>query len=470
MGPNGASAAELSGPVAGRPVLALGTYPLEPLGYVEEEYFLSGAAQAFAPAGPLDADGRWSVRTAGRAPFKTRIVVVRPRDPAKFNGTVLVEWLNVSAGTDGAPDWNYAHRELLRSGFAWVGVSAQKVGIEGGGRMSFPGASPLKAADPNRYRELSHPGDAYAFDIFTEAARAVRGEDGAQVLGPLRARRLIASGESQSAAFLTTYVNAVQPISRAFDAFLIHSRFGGSAALTGRPEDAPKEVRIRTDLAAPVLMFITETDLLGFGAGYFPARQPDTDTIRTWEVAGTAHADTYTLGGAMIDSGSEPISVLAAAFAATGAVGGMPMPVPINSAPQHHYVLQSAVAALQTWIVRGEAPTRGDRLEVAPGPPPELLKTALGEAKGGVRSPWMDAPTAVLSGLGQTAPGLGALFGVTRPFSAETLADLYPGGRADYLARFDAALEEAIARGFILAADRDEIRALAAESYPGPGR
>ncbi len=50
-----------------------------------------------------------------------------------FNGTVVVEWLNVSGGGDGSPDWFFLHRHLMREGVAWVGVSAQKAGIDGGG-------------------------------------------------------------------------------------------------------------------------------------------------------------------------------------------------------------------------------------------------------------------------------------------------------------------------------------------------
>src|SRR3546814_10058438 len=39
-----------------------------------------------------------------------------------------------------------------------------------------------------------------------------------------------------------------------------------------------------------------------------------------------------------------------------------------------------------------------------------------GNARGGVRSPWVDVPTAQLSGLGQDGPGLLRLFGSTQPF------------------------------------------------------
>jgi hypothetical protein len=42
---------------------------------------------------------------------------------------------------------------------------------------------------------------------------------------------------------------------------------------------------------------------------------------------------------------------------------------------------------------------------------------------------------------------------------------LYPGGKDEYLADFTAALDGAIAAGHILAADREEILAIAAINY-----
>jgi hypothetical protein len=93
----------------------------------------------------------------------------------------------------------------------------------------------------------------------------------------------------------------------------------------------------------------------------------------------------------------------------------------------------------------------------------------LGNAKGGVRTPWVDAPTAVLSGLGQSGGTFGFLFGTTEPFDAARLQALYPGGKADYVANFAAALDGAITRGFILGDDRAEIMGLAAAAYPPRG-
>lgn len=455
--------------IPGKPVLALGTYDLGKLNYAVDEYFLSGEAASYRPVGALGFDGKWAVEAAGKAPFTTRMVVVRPADPAKFNGTVLVEWLNVSAGADGGPDWNYLHRELMRSGYAYVGVSAQKVGVEGGGGPSFPGTAPLKAADPARYGTLAHPGDAYAYDIFTQAARAIRA---GKVLGPLKAQRLIGDGESQSAAYLTTYVNAIDPLSKAFDGYLVHSRFGGAARfeegyLRSLQTTKPEPVQFRSDLRVPVMTVQSETDVMIPMAGYLTARQPDTDKLRVWEVAGTAHADTYTLAASAIDSGSAPIEDLAKAFTPTADLMGAPLGKPMNAAPQHHYVMQAALASLDRWIRGKGRPAKGAVLESA-GAPPALVLDANGNAKGGVRSPWVDAPTARLSGLGQTGPGFAALFGTTEPFDQAKLAQLYPGGKADYLTKFGASLDRAIRQGFILKSDEAEIKALAAAMYPVP--
>jgi Alpha/beta hydrolase domain len=419
----------------------------------------------------------WAASLGG--PFTTRLVVIRPEDPAKFNGTVVVEWLNVSAGTDVTPDWSYTHRELIRQGYAYVGVSAQKAGIDAGGAaIGIPGLMPLKKADPERYALLNHPGDAFAYDIYTQAARAIRHSRDTRLLGPLTLKRVLATGESQSAGFLTIYVDAIEPIAEAFDGFLIHSRFGAGAPLEGNymqnaGATAVKQVRIdglqiRTDMHKPVLVFISETDLM-FPGGYLSARQPDNDHLRVWEVAGTAHGDTYVLAVSAVDSGSASIQTLAKAYVPSNSVMGVTLAHPMNSAPQHHYAMQAALAALNRWVISGKVPPHGQRLNVNQSGVPQLVLDDNGNATGGIRSPWVDVPTARLSGLvpglGQTPRGLGDLLGVTEPFDAAALARLYPGGQTEYVDKFNTSLKSAIAAGFILAADEAEIKALAAYSF-----
>lgn len=453
--------------VPGKPALFLGTYDIGQLGYTTEEYFLSGAAQSYKLTGAATADGRWDAQADGSAPYATRLVVVRPSDPAKFNGTVVVEWLNVSAGADGAPDWNVMHRELVRSGYAYVGVSAQKVGVEGGTSQGI--GQPLKKTNPERYAKLSHPGDAYAYDIFSQAGASLRRADGP--LGPLKPKRLIGVGESQSAVFLTTYVNAVDPLAKVYDGFMINSRFGPGAALDGRSmmaagDTLPKAVKLRPDLRVPTMTVVTETDLLSTRLpGFLAARQPDTGKLRTWEIAGAAHADNYLFKAGYIDSGSAPLTALAAAYAPIKDAPGGALDKPMNPGQPHHYVLKAGLVGLDQWLATGKAPAHAQPIEVAAGPPASFVTDANGIAKGGVRTPWVDTPTARISGVGNSGGVLGFLAGVGEPYDTATLKRLYPGGEADYLKKFEASLDAAIKGGFILPADREEILGLAKISY-----
>ncbi len=230
----------------------------------------------------------------------------------------MAEWLNVTTGGDNGIDWTYLHRELLRDGFAYVGVSAQKVGIDGGSTFDQSGTA-LKKSNPERYRKLDHPGGAFSYDIYSQAGRVIRGEGGVNVLGPLKAKRLLAAGESQSAVLMTTYVNAIDPLAKVYDGFLIHSRFASGASLAGAmgvgrgpAATAPGGVQFRADVRVPVLTFETETDVIGQNTNFVYARQPDNDRLRIWEVPGTAHVDSYFFTVGAMDSGMAPIEKLAA--------------------------------------------------------------------------------------------------------------------------------------------------------------
>jgi Alpha/beta hydrolase domain len=415
--------------VEGMPTLLVGNYDVTQMGYTRDEYFLAGDARSFDSAKPLSSDGKWAARAANTAPYRTRFVVMRPTDPKKFNGTVIVEWLNVSGGLDAPADWFMAHREIMRSGYAYVAVSAQRVGVEGG--ASLGADMSLKKTNSARYQSLSHPGDAFAFDIFSQAGRVVRQARRGGILGPLVAKHVLAAGESQSAHFLTTYVNAIDPIARIYDGFMIHSRFGGAAPLDGSSivrapvSTYPQLMKFRPDLRVPVLTFITETDLVGTGRrGFYVARQPDTKRLRTWEIPGTAHADTYTLQVALIDTGAAPIEQIAAAYKPGADLMGMKIENPINSAPQHHYVLQAALEALNRWVATGVPAPRATPMHLTKEDPPRVVLDAQGNATGGIRTPWLDAPTARLSGTGNSGNVMAALFGSSETFDAQTLARL----------------------------------------------
>ena len=105
-------------PAPGKPLLLLGGFDIGTVGYVAEEFFISGTASSYSPTAELGPDGHWSVMPGDSAEYTTRMVVLTPDDPARFNGTVLVEWLNVSGGIDAPAVWMMAHREIIRTGYA----------------------------------------------------------------------------------------------------------------------------------------------------------------------------------------------------------------------------------------------------------------------------------------------------------------------------------------------------------------
>jgi hypothetical protein len=462
-------AASLEGPIAGAPILVSTFFPLAPLGYEQAEYFVSGTASNYTNVNEPDSDGRWQVQPGGQADYKTRIIVNRPSDPADFNGTVVVEWLNVTPGFDNAPEWGMTHTEMMRSGYAWVGVSVQKVGVDA--LVDGSAGALLGGNSAERYKSLHHPGDSYAFAIYSQVAQAIREAGAASPLGNLEPRHLIAAGESQSAYYLMTYVNAFAPLHALYDGYFIHSRLAGSAGLDGvflPPRNSvPEVVRVRDDLGTPVLMLQTETDL--FVLGSYPSNQQDSTNFRLWEVAGTAHADLYTFLDNRIDTGTNP-AVAAVVENASPVPGIIDCDIPVNAGPQH-FVANAALHALNTWIVDGAAPSNADRLEVA-GEPAAFVLDDLGNVKGGVRTPYVDAPIAALSGEGQpplvVEPGSEGeitdfcfLSGTTRLFDAGVLGSLYTDNAA-YIDTLNKATDAAVSRGFLLPADAELIKAYAA--------
>ena len=450
--------ADFSGPVtAGRIIepASVVQADLAKNGYLEEEFFASGTARGYARPDDAAAGGRgagqWADHCGPAVPFRTRVVVRRPADAGRFSGTLLVEWLNVSSGFEADPDWSFLHEEIFRAGHAYAAVSAQPLGITGGtSRVGFPGEFPgLRASDPARYGTLDHPGDQYSFDIFGQIGQALRsGKGSARLLGGLVPASILAIGESQSAFYLTTYINAVHGPAPVFDGFFVHSRGAGAASLDGSglgdPGSATAGVLIRTDITVPVLVFQTEGDVVA-PLAYWLARQPDTGRLRSWEVAGTAHADAYLIGPAAAMLGCD---------------------WRINEGPQR-FVAQAALHALNRWVREGTPPPRAPVIELAGQHPAVIARDLAGIAIGGIRTPAVDVPACTLSGQGPPGSGaLGWLLGSTTPLDDAALLRLY-GGRAGYLDAYARAADEAISRGFLLPAHRADLLAQAeAVTFP----
>ena len=461
--------------IPGAPLDLMRDFDLAPLGYEEAEYQVTGTAGSYQLEGERGDDGRWTVTPGLEAPFRTRFVVRKPSDPKRFSGVVIVEWHNVSAGIDAAPDWGFFHRAAMAAGHVFVGVSAQKAGIDGGGIAE---GLHLKLLDPGRYERLEHPGDAWSFDIFTQVGRLLSLPANENPLQGLTAQRIVATGESQSAACLVTYVNAIDPHTQVYDGYFVHGRpaaglsidgvFIRSAAPgAGLPPSTEmllsKGERIRDDARVPVLVLQSETDVILLGGQR--ARQPDGDRVRLWEMAGAAHADTYTVSAGRHDDGSLSSERFAELLRPTTNLLIGQTATPVNAGPQQHYVAQAALDHLVRWVLDGVAPPSANRLEVD-DTGADFHKDAHGNVLGGIRTPWVDVPVATLSGLGQAGDSFAFLFGQTSPFDEEKLAELYPGGKTEYLERFERSLDATIEAGFVRAEDRAEILAVAAASYP----
>ena len=453
-------AATLSGPITGPSTGVSSGLPfgrsvvdLAPHGYVEEEYFVDGEATAYvlAPGATLREDGRWDIVPGERAEYRSRLLVRRPADPARCNGTVYVEWQNVSGGLDIDAAWMHNHEELLRSGYVWVGVSAQRAGVLG--PPLIPGLScPLTEWDAERYGTCSIPDDAFSYDVFTQAARAVgpdRDRSGGDPLGGLVVEHVLAAGQSQSAGRLATYVNAVQPLEGFFDGFFIAAR-GAWVAPLGAGMITREPSRIRDDVDTKVFRVNTE----GEAFGSYPVRQPDTDAYRYWEIAGSAHQGAYVTVG--VDG------LLARDLGVPGRAGALPD----NDLPSHR-AMNAGLWHLDRWV-RGEGPPPEQPLIEISGSPIDVVRDGFGNAQGGVRLPELAVPTKQYGPFG--LPTIShRLRGFALPFDDATLRARYPS-HDDYVAKFTAATDAAVDAGVLLDHDADAgLRAARAADVPPEG-
>ena len=449
------------------------TVDLKAAGYVEEEYFIEGKASRYTT--PPQTTG--AVVDSGH-PYKARLVVRRPVSPSRFNGTVLVEWNNVTAGHDLDIDWFQAHDYLLQNGYAWVGITPQRVGVEA-----------LKVWNVKRYGSLdvtdggTVTNDDLSYDIFGAAGEAIRHPGAINLMPGLRVERIFATGHSQSASRLATYVNSVHPLAKVFDAIIVH---GGGG-------------KIRTDLDVNVWKLLSETDVLN---GQAANRQPDTNMIRTWEVAGDSHVDlqfiTYSRqlsqrDGSPIAPGFTPAGARAAAAGAAsgagaagrtggagvaGGAGGLGTGAGANRGgtnacerpPYSHvpfyFVMDAAIDHLVRWVKDGTLPPTAPPIEVASvGPPVVIARDKAGNALGGIRLSQHAVPTAVNTGQ-NSGPGFCRLYGSYEPFDAATLAALYPT-HAAYVAAVKDVTDKNLKAGYLLKAAADATIAEAERSNVG---
>ncbi len=395
-------AATLSGPIEGaNPPAGSPRRDLAAVGYVCEEYFLEGTAEAYQHRGdePPSSDGRWEPEVFGEGPYRTRLLVVRPGDPTAFNGTVLLNWQNVSAGAEiTRPEDDEIYR-----GHAWVGVSAQEISLYGSPLgMGVRGVLPREALldlDPERYGSLSHPGDAGSFDIFGQAAQAVGPTRSLEPdpLGGLEVERVVALGGSQSAMRLAAYLNGVHLLHQAIDGFVLTVWEGRAPRLPEGPMPLGLRTVLRDDLDVPIFVVNSEFEAEAGATSH----QPDHEHLRVWEVAGTPHGTRRTQ-------------------AAAAASGWQTNPL------RWDLVHQAAIRLMDHWLARGVVPPAQPRIETDERG--WLLRDEFGNARGGVRLPDLEVPIGTFQGMSvKTASG--PLFGGFQAMDQDALRVLYPDRR-----------------------------------------
>jgi Alpha/beta hydrolase domain len=375
---------------------------------------------------------------------------------------VVVEWVNVTRGFDADATFPHTWPLLLREGYAWVGVSAQKVGIDA-----------LKLIDPIRYAAvLSGSTDGFSYDICSQVGNAFRAQADVLLSG-LAPQRILAVGTSQSAGRLVTYVNAIHLEANVFDGFLIHARSGAGAAIDNIPGgppgttvSVPSPSRIRADVNVPVFTVNSETD----ATGYFPARQPDSAMFLYWEVAGSSHAPWFRNQYSNVQAGLPVDTNLC-----TGPHNDMPF----------HYVLQAALSHLNNWVATGTPAPSLPKMDIQ-GTPPVIQRDQYGNAIGGVRLPQINVPIARYAPTGSTSspdPLVGLICRLagttdywsntaeaptppTDPWPEPSLKALYRN-HGKYVSAFAHATREAVAAGYLLEPDANDAMEWAAQSNVG---
>jgi len=285
---------------------------------------------------------------ASGKPYTTRILVRKPDTPSRFSGIVVAEPMHASGNS-----WMFYFTRIymMRHGHISVEIAPQKAGTE----------ETIVKANPQRYAAISLPDMGQANEIMAQVGALLKGNGRTSPLTGLRVRRLILMGTSQSAGTLRGYLPAHaawrmpdgKPI---FDGFL-------PTSTAGMP--IPK-------VDVPLIQIATQTEVNGGAAKGSAYRRADGDApgdqFRLYEIAGMPHNDSRESPTYDPDMCKMPVTRY---------------PVGAMMAMGLHHVIQ--------WSDKGTLPPRADRIVVENG---AIALDEHGNARGGVRSTYVDVPLA----------------------------------------------------------------------------
>lgn len=448
---------------------------LSAIGYVEEEFLVSGRARVFdwpQAGGPL---------VLGEGPYTTRILVRRPARAERFSGTVIVEPMNPSADMDLPIMWAQSYQYFISRGHAWVGITIKPNTIRA-----------LKLFDPQRYASVSMPNPrsgvcaaeainpvsrptttadetGLAWDILGQVGAWLKSGQGSKVFGGPVARSYM-TGQSQSAGYARTYATVFARQASAadggplYDGFLYAGSPPWQVPLNQcRAPLAEGDARLLTGAAGvPVMELFAQGDI----GTNIASRRPDSDAapdmFRRYEIAGAAHIDPWELRSFANEADARRAQGRDNSQLVCEPQGVEESDFPIR------YALNAAWEHLDAWVRTGEPAPRAEpmllRRGAATAAPEQLFEVdEQGNARGGVRSPWMDVPVA--RWVGAKTGGFNCMFqGYKFPFGADRLQRLY-GSRDQYLRRFRERTAELVKAGWLLEQEAEEI-VQAAASVP----
>jgi hypothetical protein len=372
---------------------------VEDFPYVTEEYFVSG--------------------TAAGAPYQTRIIVRRPKDPKAFSGTVVAEAQH-AGGRSLIFEWSRV--SVLTRHHLFVEIVHSPANV-----------ATMKMFNAERYAPLNIT-MGQANEIIAQVGRLVKAQ-----AGPFSAydiKRITLMGTSASSATVRTYLAAHSELRMPdgkpiYDGFLLTSTLGNT----------PLPI-----VDVPMIQMPTQTEVATSAPQGIKFRRPDSDEpgnrFRIYEVAGMPHNNARDRPEFLSDPCTLPVTDFhAGAFTALGL---------------NHLV---------EWIANGKVPPHAPPIAVdqdTAGDNSPLALDANGNVKGGVRNVWVDVPIATYGVLGKgktpAQDRLCQLAGTEVPLPAATLKTLYRD-KGDYEKKVDKRLGELVKEGWFLPEYVDAIKA-----------
>ncbi|MEN8185252.1 MAG: alpha/beta hydrolase domain-containing protein, partial [Myxococcota bacterium] len=456
----------------------------------EEEYFIAGGATIFNYASNPPVRDEL-VPIFEDVPYKTRIIVRRPPTHGPFNGTVIIEWWNSTAGFDTAPVWDASAEYFARNGIVYVGVTNSSTSL--GFLLPTNPNNPDSACNlviinvedcGTRYADLSLPENGQAYEMVSQIANLLKNGANSPLPPKFGVQRIFHAGQSQQGGSMVTYATAFH-LPGVNDGYFIQAAssarpvnfFGQVCGSTGAPPFPGCTPRlegddrlVRTDLPVPVYRAMTETDL-GSANSIPPrgvlggnTRQDDTETFRYYEMPGTAHVTVHegvdVIPGllALEDFCQSPLNTLA-----DGPVFGS-------------FLYNAMWDNMERQVRSGLAPPHGDLIEVEAG---DVKRDEFGNALGGIRLPDLDVPIASYGPNNIVDPSippfladLAGLFcvlsGTVTAFDPATLDELYPN-HGSYVGEVARHTNDLVKAGFLLPKDAAQLKTTAALSGVGCG-